>query len=132
MAVLLGACSKPGQSERERAVRAALNAHLQQRSNLALNNMTVEIQSVKFPSDDSAEAQVRFQSKEKPDLAVAMHYVLKRTGDHWEVESSSPVVGTGPDSHQSAEAPAGHGESAPTAAPGGSPAAGGPKPESSH
>jgi hypothetical protein len=131
LVILFGACSKPAQSERERAVRAALNAHLQQKSNLALNNMTVEIQSVKFTNDDTAEAQVRFQSKAKPDLAVLMHYVLRRAGDHWEVESSSPVAGAGADSHQVVEAPAGPGGPAPSGAAGASPA-GSPRPEASH
>lgn len=129
--ILCGACSKPAQSERERAVRAALNAHLQQKANLALNNMTIDIQSVKFPNADTADAQVRFQSKAKPDLAVSMHYVLRRAGDHWEVESSSPVVGAGADSHQAVESPAGPGGTAPSGTTGASPA-GSPKPESSH
>jgi hypothetical protein len=125
IALLSGACSKSGETPQEREVRAALESHLQKRGNLALNNMNMEIQSVKL-NGDSADAQVRFQSKQKPDLAVGIHYVLRRAGDHWEVESSSPIAGMGADSHQSTETP-----STPGAAPNTSPPAGA-KPEASH
>jgi hypothetical protein len=104
VALVSSACSKPAETAQEREVHAALEAHLQKKGNLALNNMTMEIQSVKI-NGDTADAQVRFQSKQKPELAVGIHYVLRRAGDHWEVESSSPIAGMGADSHQSAETP---------------------------
>lgn len=130
LAVVFGACSKSGESGSEREVGAALNQHLQKKGNLSLDNMTIDIQSVKI-NGDSAEAQVRFQSKEKPDLAVAIHYVLRRAGDHWEVESSSPQGGMGSDPHQSAGAAGGLGGGEALAPPA-SPAPGEAKPQSSH
>ncbi len=108
VALLFSGCSKSRDSGAEREVRAALNAHLQKKGNLALNNMNMDIQSVKF-NGDSAEAQVRFQSKEKADLAVSVRYVLRRAGDHWEVESSSPVGGMGSDPHASSPSQGGTG-----------------------
>src|SRR3989475_5789081 len=49
---------------------------------------------VKFHGD-TAEAEVKFESKESPDLAVKVHYVLQKSGDHWVVRSSSPAGGMG-------------------------------------
>jgi hypothetical protein len=128
MAAVLGvalvgvACNRHTESAQEKEVRAALETHLQQKGNLAMNNMTMEIQSVKF-NGSTAEAQVRFQSKQKPELTVGIHYVLRRVGGQWQVESSSPIAGMGGDSHQQAESP--------SAAPGVShPSA--PAPEASH
>ncbi len=128
MATLLGvalvgvACNRHTESAQEKEVRAALETHLQQKGNLAMNNMTMEIQSVKF-NGDTADAQVRFQSKQKPELAVGIHYVLRRVNGQWQVESSNPIAGMGGDSHQRAESP--------SAAPGASqPSA--PAPEASH
>ena len=130
VALLFGACSKAGESEPERKVRAALDAHLQKKGNLALNNMNMEVQSVKF-NGNTAEAQVRFQSKERPELAVGLRYVLRRAGDHWEVESSSPVVGMGTDSHQASEASSGPRGAETPAAPA-APSPGATKPQTSH
>ena len=68
MAAVLGvalagvACNPHTENAQEKEVRAALETHLQQKGNLAMNNMTMEIQSVKF-NGDTADAQVRFQSK---------------------------------------------------------------------
>lgn len=130
LAVVLGACSKARESGAEGEVRVALSQYLQKKGNLSLNNMTMDIQSVKI-NGDSAEAQVHFQSNEKPDLAVAIHYVLRRAGGHWEVESSSPAGGMGADPHQSAGAAGGVGGGEPMAPPA-SPAPGEPKPQPSH
>jgi hypothetical protein len=130
MATVLGvalvgvACNRHSENTQEKEVRAALETHLQQKGNLAMNNMTMEIQSVKF-NGDTADAQVRFQSKEKPELAVGIHYVLRRVDGKWQVESSNPISGMGGDSHQQAEMPNPHG-----AAPAGHPSA--PQPEASH
>lgn len=130
LAVVFGACSKARESGAEREVRAALDQHLQKKGNLSLNNMTVDIQNLKI-NGDTAEAQVRFQSNEKPDLAIAIRYVLRRAGDHWEVESSSPAGGMGADPHQSAGAAGGRGGGEPMAPPA-TPVPGEPKPQSSH
>lgn len=130
VALLTSACSKSGETAQEREVRAALEGHLQKKGNLALNNMDMEIQSVKF-SGDTADAEVRFQSKQKPELAVGIHYVLRRSGGHWEVESSSPIAGLGQDSHQAAETPGAPGAAGQAPRPA-TPSPAGAKPEASH
>ena len=94
--VLFGACSKSN-SAQEQEVRAAVDAHLQKKSNLALNNMDMKVESVKV-NGDNADAQVKFTSKENSQLAVTIQYSLRRAGDHWEVVSSTPMGGG---SHQS-------------------------------
>jgi hypothetical protein len=124
--LLLGACSKSN-SAQEAAVRAAVEAHLQKRGNLALNNMDMKVESVKV-NGDNAEAQVRFTSKQNSALAVTIHYMLRRAGDHWEVQSSSPVAGPSGDSHQSVESPPA-GSQSPH---GGAATPQSPKPEASH
>ncbi len=83
-----------GPSQSKSAVRAAIEAYLRQRPNLVLSNMTFDVQEVKFHGD-TAEAEVKFESKESPDLAVKVHYVLQKSGDHWVVRSSSPAGGMG-------------------------------------
>jgi hypothetical protein len=126
-ALLFSACNKDGGSAADKEVRAALNAHLQKKGNLALNNMNMDIQSVKV-TGDTAEAQVRFQSKQKAELAVSIRYVLHRVGDHWEVQSSTPTGGMGGDPHQSSGM-AGDAGSASPQAPSETDS---PKPEASH
>jgi len=84
--------------ESKSAVEAAIVKHLQQRPNVVLNNMTLTVQDAKFEGD-RATAEVKFSSKDRPDLAVGVRYVLRRAGDHWEVESSSPTGGMGTTPH---------------------------------
>jgi hypothetical protein len=121
--VLLGACSKTN-SAQETEVRAAVEAHLQKKSNLALNNMDMKVENVKV-NGDNADAQVRFSSKQNSQLAVTIQYSLRRAGDHWEVVSSTPMGG---DSHQSMGATA---EGAPNPH-GGAASPPTPAPEASH
>ncbi len=87
-----GGSSLPAAGRSKSAVRQAIEAHLKERSNLLMANMTVEVQEVNF-SGDRAEALVRYQSKQAPDLAVRVRYVLRKVGEHWEVESSSRAGG---------------------------------------
>lgn len=91
-ALVLAGCSKTGGRQSKAAVQAAIEAHLQQRQNLMLANMTLEVQDVKF-ADDTAQAEVKFRSKQSPDLAVDVHYTLRRAGERWQVESSSATTG---------------------------------------
>jgi hypothetical protein len=101
------------------AIQAAIDAHLKQRPGLTLSNMTTEIQEVKFDGD-KATAEATFQSKQVPDLKVEVRYVLRREGDHWEVESSTPVSGMGTSPHSGAGAPSaneGMGQTVPAAGP---------------
>jgi ketosteroid isomerase-like protein len=91
-------CGKMGGMQSKSAIKAAVEAHLKQRSNLQVSNMTFEVGDVKF-SGDRAEAEVIYQSKQSPDLTVRISYILRKAGDHWEVESSSPMGGMGGTPH---------------------------------
>ncbi len=95
--LVLSAC-KSGGIQSKAAVQSAIERHLQQRPNVALNNMNLDVQDVKFHGD-RAEAEVKFSSKQSPNLAVGVRYVLRRSGDRWEVESSSPIGGMGSNPH---------------------------------
>ncbi len=121
LALLAGACSKVQEIESQRAVRAAIDAHLKQQKNLSVSNMKMDIQSLRVQGD-SAEADVRFTSAQQPDLGVNVHYTLRRTGNQWEVVSSSSGGGMGGNPHGSAM----------PAAPGGQQPAANPQPQPSH
>jgi hypothetical protein len=103
--VLIGGCSKTGGLQSKAAVQAAIEAHLQQRPNLMLANMTLEVQEVKF-TGDTAQADVQFRSKQSPNLVVGVRYMLRRAGDRWQVESSAPLGGMGTPPHGGAPTPA--------------------------
>ena len=101
--LLLSGCS--GLNSKS-AIKDAVDAHLKQQPGLALGNMTTEVKDVQF-SGDTAVAQVEFQSKEAPDLKVEVRYTLRREGNHWEVQSSTPMGGQGGNPHGGAGMPAG-------------------------
>jgi hypothetical protein len=103
--LLVVGCSRTAETQPKAAIQAAIEAHLQQRQNLVLANMTLEVQDVKF-AGDKAEAEVKFRSKQSPNLSVGVRYLLRRAGDRWQVESSSPSSGMGASPHAGAVAPA--------------------------
>jgi hypothetical protein len=88
LTLVASGCSKSGGTQSKEAVQAAIERYLQKQSNIAMSNMTLEVQDVKFQGD-RAEAAVKFRSKQAPDLAVGVHYVLRRAGEQWEVQSST-------------------------------------------
>jgi hypothetical protein len=100
VASLVGACGGR-KLESKSAVQAAIEGHLKQRSNVLMTNMTLQVEDVKFEGD-KAEAHVTYRSKQTPELSVRIRYLLRRAGDHWEVESSSPVGGMGANPHGAA------------------------------
>jgi hypothetical protein len=102
--LLMGGCKKGGTEDSKAGVQAAIEAHLKQRPNLVLANMTLEVQDVKI-AGDTAQAEVKFRSKQSADLVVGVHYTLKRAGDRWLVESSSPSNGMGTNPHGGGVAP---------------------------
>ncbi|MGH9453579.1 MAG: hypothetical protein ACRD2O_06370, partial [Terriglobia bacterium] len=57
----------------KRAVEDAIQAHLKQNSRLSLGNFTTTVEDVKF-NGDTAQARVKFQSKESANLAVEVGY----------------------------------------------------------
>ena len=113
------ACNRLSGVHSKAAVQEAIEAHLKQQPNVVFQNMTVEVGEVAF-SGDTAEAQVKFRSKQAPDLAVGVQYKLRRSGNGWKVESTSTtsMPGTTP-----------HGDTAgPTPSPSTNPADIGPQP----
>jgi len=116
LTLLSGGCNRMNSKS---AIQTAIEAHLKQRPGLALSNMTTDVQDVKFDGDN-ATAQVTFQSKQAPELKVEVRYVLLREGDHWVVESSTPVGGMGTNPHSAGGAPsadAGRSQSVPASPP---------------
>ena len=104
-AMLAGSgCRRTDSLHSKEAVKAAIEAHLQQRSNVVFSNMTLEVQDVKF-SGDTAVAQATFHSKRSPQISVGVNYKLRRVGDHWEVDVSTPAASAGASPH-GAEGPA--------------------------
>jgi hypothetical protein len=101
----LAGCSGSKQAESKEAVQKAIEAYLAQRQNLMLANMNLEIAEVKFEGE-TATAEVMFRSKQNSSLAVNVHYNLKRRGDTWEVESTTPATGPGGSPHGGVTSPA--------------------------
>jgi hypothetical protein len=101
----LAGCSSSRQLESKEAVQKAIEAYLAQRQNLTLSNMNMEVAEVKFEGE-TATAEVKFQSKQNSSLAVNVHYKLKRRGDKWEVESTTPAAGSGGSPHGGITSPA--------------------------
>jgi hypothetical protein len=113
------ACNRLSGGHSKAAVQEAIEEHLKQRSNVVFQNMTVEVGDVAF-SGDTAVAQVKFRSKQAPNMAVGVQYKLRRSGNGWKVESTSntSMPGTTP-----------HGDTAgPTPSPSTNPTDMGPQP----
>ncbi len=99
----LSACNRSSGANSKAAVQQAIEEHLKQRPNVVLQNMTVEVGDVTF-SGDTAQAEVKFRSKESPSLAVGVLYKLRRTGNAWQVESTSSMSMPGTSPHGNAGA----------------------------
>ena len=91
-------CSRPDNLHSKEAVKAAIEAHLQQRADVMYSSMTLEVQDVKF-SGDTALVQATFRSKRSPQISVGVNYTLHRASDHWEVDRSTPAGGMGASPH---------------------------------
>ena len=110
----LAACHRLGGIHSKAAVQEAIEEHLKQQPNVFFQNMTVEVGDATF-SGDTAEAQVKFRSKQAPNLAVGVVYKLRRAGNGWQVESASSITMPGTTPHGGTTAPA----PPPSATPGG-------------
>jgi len=102
-ALVLSNCHRSGKVPSNAAIQQAIEQHLQKQSSVLFSNMTVEVQDVKFEGD-RANADVKFRSKQAPDLVVGRHYVLRRVNGEWQVESSASPGGMG-DPHSGAMSP---------------------------
>jgi uncharacterized protein YhdP len=98
------ACNRLSGVHSKAAVQEAIEEHLKQQRNVVFQNMTVEVGDVAF-SGDSAQAQVKFRSKQAPNMAVGVQYKLRRSGNGWKVESTSTASMLGTTPHGSAAAP---------------------------
>lgn len=98
LGLILASCQKAGEADSKAEIHAAIESHLQQRPNVMLTNMTLEVQDIKR-TGDTAEAEVKFRSKQQADLVVGVRYRLKKVGERWQVESSLPSGGMGMPPH---------------------------------
>ena len=94
----------------ESAVERAIQAHLQQNPHLLRDRFTTHVESISFHGD-TAEALVKFQSKDSSSFSVEVKYWLQLQKDQWDVVSSTPMSGQGGTSHNAGQenspAPAG-------------------------
>jgi hypothetical protein len=76
------------------AIPPVIKDHVRNLPQGVFNNMDLEVEDVKFQGD-RAEAYVRFQSPNVTELVIRQRYVLRKSGDHWQVESRQPANGAG-------------------------------------
>ncbi|MGH9352245.1 MAG: hypothetical protein ACRD2G_08810 [Terriglobia bacterium] len=74
------------------AVEAAVQKHLDRNSHLMLNSFTTHFEAVTVKGD-TAQALVKYESKNVPNLAVQVSYGLKKVSGEWQVVSSSSAGG---------------------------------------
>ena len=98
------ACHRLSGVHSKAAVQEAIEEHLKQQPNVVFQNMTVEVGDVAF-SGDTAEAQVKFRSKQAPNMAVGVQYKLRRSGNGWKVESTSAASMSGTTPHGNTAGP---------------------------
>jgi hypothetical protein len=76
------------------AIPPAIKDHVRTLPQGVFSNMDLAVEEVKFHGD-TAEAYVRFQSPNVTELVIRQRYVLRKSGDRWQVESRQPVNGAG-------------------------------------
>jgi uncharacterized protein YhdP len=92
------ACHRLNGVHSKAAVQEAIEEHLKQQPNVTFRNLTVEVGDVTF-NGDTAQAQVKFRSKQAPNMAVGVRYELRRSGNGWQVESTSSASMPGTTPH---------------------------------
>jgi hypothetical protein len=76
------------------AIPPVIKNHVRTLPQGVFNNMDLEVEEVKFHGD-TAEAYVKFQSPNVTELVIRQRYVLRKSGDQWQVESRQPANGGG-------------------------------------
>ncbi|HMD83486.1 MAG TPA: hypothetical protein VKO18_02155 [Terriglobia bacterium] len=76
------------------AIPPVIQDHVRNLPQGVFHNMDLEVEEVQFQGD-RAEAYVRFQSPNVTELVIRQRYVLRKSGDHWQVESRQPANGAG-------------------------------------
>jgi hypothetical protein len=74
------------------AIPPVIKNHVRTLPQGVFSNMDLEVEDVKFHGD-TAEANVRFQSPNVTELVIRQRYVLRKSGDSWQVESRQPANG---------------------------------------
>jgi hypothetical protein len=76
-------------TDQKAAIQEAIEDHLSERDDLAMDQMVLEMGEVKVEGD-SAEAEVVFRTTSEPAMRMAYHYELRREGGRWQVASGRP------------------------------------------
>ena len=92
-------CFAACHSAQKKAVEHALQDHLKRNTHLVAGSYATRIERVSF-NGNTADALVRFESKQSAQLFVEVRYGLRLENGRWEVLSSEPVSGQGGDSHR--------------------------------
>jgi hypothetical protein len=74
------------------AIPPVIKNHVRNLPQGVFSNMDLEVEEVRFHGD-TAEAYVRFQSPNVTELVIRQRYALRKSGDHWQVESRQPANG---------------------------------------
>ena len=103
--LLLAALGCQRLMNQDAAVQKAIQDHLSERSDLAMDKMVMEVQQVKVDGD-KAQAEVVFHVAGDTQMRMAYHYDLHREGGSWKVDTGRPSGSETPHP-QMGEAPAG-------------------------
>lgn len=109
----LAGCHPANAGGNQEAIKAAVQRHLNENQHLMLNSFTTHFEKITVKGS-TADALVRYQSKNMPKLAVKVNYTLKKSANGWQVVSSSSAGGqmqNPANPHQSAGANPSTGES---------------------
>lgn len=86
----------------KKAVEQAIQDHLKANTRLVAGSYNTKVERVGF-NGDTAEALVRFESRQSAKLFVEVDYGLQLENGRWEVVSSNSVGGLKRDSHRPGE-----------------------------
>ena len=78
-----------GSSDPNAAIQKAIEAHLANRSDLAIGNMVMEMKDVRIEGDH-AQADVIFRTTSNPSAQMAFSYLMHQADGKWEVETGQP------------------------------------------
>jgi hypothetical protein len=101
--LLASACGRVG-THSKASVESAINQHLAENRHLKSGSFETKVESVTFQGD-TADAVVRFESRQSSSLFVEVHYGLRLEDGRWQVVSSAPMSGQGGPSDDSHNAP---------------------------
>ncbi len=99
-AVLVASSCNRLNTHSKASVERAINTHLAENRHLKSGSFQTRVETVAF-NGDNADAVVRFESRDTPNLFVEVKYGLRLEKGEWQVVSSVPMSGQGGDSHGS-------------------------------